>query len=179
MDFLRPVKYLCWFLAAALMVASCKKEKGTRWDTELLLPIATTSLSLQNIVKDSVLTTNADQSLTLNLNSTLYSLNLADQLINIPDTSIGQKFTLDSLNLPNQLIFYRASLGTLALNMKASADPSAQFLGSFLLGQNGNTVPIPDKTEIRFLFRLSAGFHRVVSSLMLLPFSIVRCFFQD
>lgn len=126
-----------------LTVTSCKKERKTSWDTELLVPIATTNLSLQNLVKDSTIKTNPDNSLTLAYTSTLYDFNLAEQVINIPDTSIGQKFNLTDLNLPNQRITFRTSLGTLAQNMLLSPDFSTQFLGQYLIAQNGNMVAIP------------------------------------
>ena len=83
-------------LCISVCINSCKKDKQTQWDTEMLIPIATTNLSLQNLVKDtSVVKTNPDNSLTLALNKTLYELNLANLVVNIPDTSIGQKFGLD------------------------------------------------------------------------------------
>src|SRR5206468_3921159 len=97
--------------------ASCKKEAKTNWDTEMLVPIATTNLSLQNLVKDSSIKTNSDNSLTLAFNSSLYQLSLADKIIKIPDTAISQKFTLNELSLPNQSIRFINSLGNLAQNM--------------------------------------------------------------
>ncbi|MFN8323013.1 MAG: hypothetical protein U0T74_10180 [Chitinophagales bacterium] len=132
-------------LAVAILsvMYSCKKDARTSWNTELLVPIATSTLSLQNLVKDSSLVTNPDNSLTLAYKSSLYSFNLADQLVNIPDTSIGQKFTLDSLKLPNQVVRFRTSLGFLATSMLSNADPTTQLLGQFILGQNGSSIPMP------------------------------------
>lgn len=120
-----------------LLFSSCKKEKKTQWDTEMLVPIANANLSLQNIVKDSSIRVNSDNSLTLAYTSDLYKFSLADQLINIPDTSIGQKFNLTELKLPNQSIKFQTSLGTLAHAMQASPDFLAQFLGNFILNNQG------------------------------------------
>ena len=130
-------------LCVSLIISSCKKEAKTNWDTEILVPIANTNLSLQNLVKDSTLKTNADNSLTLSFNKTLYSFNLADQVVHIPDTSIGQKFTLDSLLLPNQTIPFNISLGLLAQNMLLSPSSSIQVLGQILIQQNGNMLALP------------------------------------
>lgn len=130
-------------LALAFSLGSCKKDRKTSWDTELLVPIVTTNLSLQNLVKDSIIKTNPDNSLTLAYTSTMYDFNLAEQVVNIPDTSIGQKFNLTDLNLPNQSIVYRTSLGGLAQNMMLSPDFATQFLGQYLIAQNGNMVAIP------------------------------------
>ncbi len=129
------------FLAFAIFASSCRKEQRTTWDTELLVPIATTSLTLQNLAKDSVVKTNADNSLTLAFTQSLYRLSLAEAIIEIPDTSIGQKYNLTDIALPYQEVFFRSSLGALAINMLSS--PSTQFLGQFLLGQNGNYIPVP------------------------------------
>ncbi len=135
--------FLSVFVFLCLIVTSCKKEKQTSWDTEILAPIATTNLSLKNLVKDSSLITNSDNSLTLSFNKPLYSFNLAEQVVNIPDTSIGQKFTLDSLLLPNIFIVYNLSLGLLAGNMSQSPNSAIQALGNLLINQNGNMMAIP------------------------------------
>ena len=132
---------VCFFIVVSVL-SSCKKDAKTNWDTELLIPIATTNLSLRNLVKDTgILKTNPDNSMKLVYNSQLYNFNLADQIIHIPDTSIGQKFNLTELRLPNQNINVRASLGTLAQN--ALLTPSTQALGQFLITFNGNQLPIP------------------------------------
>lgn len=129
-------------LTCMLALFSCKKEKKTQWDTDMLVPIANASLSLQNLVKDSSIKVNSDNSLTLAYSSNLYNFNLANQIINIPDTSIGQKFNLTELNLPNQSMRFTTSLGTLAHAMKASPDFGAQFLGNFLLNNHGSNQTI-------------------------------------
>lgn len=131
-------------LTGCLFMSSCKKDARTTWDTEMLVPIATTNLSLQNIVKDtSIIKTDTANALILSLNQSLYSFSLADQVVNIPDTSIGQKFTLDSLLLPNIFIEYNLSMGLLAQNMLLSSNTSVQVLGNLLIQQNGNMMAIP------------------------------------
>lgn len=124
-----------------LTIAACKKDARTNWDTEMLVPIATSNLTLQNLVKDSGVVTNPDQSLTLAYKSTLFQFNLADRFIRIPDTSIGQRFTLDSLRLPNQNIVFNFSLGYMANAMLQN--PGTAIYGQFLIGNNGNTTAIP------------------------------------
>ncbi len=143
-----PLKHqllkLCFAtIFSILLMTGCKKEAKTSWDTELLVPIATSTLSLGDIVKDSALVKNPDNSYTLAYKTSLYSFNLADQIVKIPDTSIGQKFTLDSLQLPNQSVKFLTSLGFLATNMLTSPDPGTVFLGQFILAQNGNNSVIP------------------------------------
>ena len=49
---------VCFFIVASV-ISSCKKDAKTNWDTELLIPIATTNLTLRNLVKDTgILKTN-------------------------------------------------------------------------------------------------------------------------
>ena len=139
MKYTNIFKYICF--ASVILIASCKKDARTTWNTELLIPIATTSLSLQNLVKDSSITVNPDNSLTLAYKSSLYQFSLADHLINIPDTSIGQKFTLDSLRLPNQSVRFNISLGYLANSMLLQ--PSTAFLGQYIIANQGNMSAIP------------------------------------
>jgi hypothetical protein len=167
MRMFRFVAFLIVMAAVIALLPSCKKDKKTNWGTELLVPIATSKLTLQNLVKDSSITAQSDGSLILAYNSTLYEFNLADQIINIPDTSIGQKFTLTDLLLPNQGYVYRVSLGTLAQNMLNSPDGTTQFLGQFLIAQNGNSIPIPPLSGFapgRYDFDASAFFDSAVLS---------------
>jgi hypothetical protein len=128
----------CWGLS------NCKKEKSSNWDTELLVPIATGSLSIENIVKDtSFIKKNKDNSLVLTYNKQIYEFSLAKQIINIPDTFIGTTFRLDSLRLPNQLIFYRTSLGQMGHQLKSSPDPTAQAFGNFIINSHQQYRVIP------------------------------------
>ncbi|MBP6731598.1 MAG: hypothetical protein KA149_06035 [Chitinophagales bacterium] len=134
----------CTAILLCLVATSCKKDARTQWDTEMLVPIATTNLSLSNLVKDTTLKTNPnDNSLTLSFNKALYSFSLAEQVVNIPDTSIGQRFTLDSLLLPNQTIPFNLSMGLLAQNMLLSPNGTIQLLGQILIQNNGGNMVIP------------------------------------
>lgn len=141
-------KALCILLVAGIvLIASCRKGQSG-WSTDLLVPIASSTLSLQNIVKDTSLKVNADNSLTLAYQSSLYQFNLADQIIKIPDTAIGQKFTLDSLVLPSPHINYGISLGTLAINLLASSNAQDRFFGNFLIANNQSSTIVPPVSGI-------------------------------
>ena len=78
-------------------LTSCKKDGNkTFWDTDLLTPIATADLTLQNIVGDTMFSSDANGALSLVYRKTLYSFDFSDYLLELPDTGIGGKFTLDS-----------------------------------------------------------------------------------
>ena len=126
------------------LIPSCKKEDSSSWDTEMLVPLVSTSLSVKDIVKDtSLIREESDQSLVLTYRNTIYELNLADSIISVPDTFIGTRYTLDSLRLPATSINYRLSLGEMAKNLLTSPDPVYQFFGNFILTQNGTSTFIP------------------------------------
>ncbi|HLP52350.1 MAG TPA: hypothetical protein VK154_15785, partial [Chitinophagales bacterium] len=135
-------KLKCLILAFILItIAACKKDAKTNWDTEMLVPIATSNLSLQNLITDTGIITNSDQSLTLAFKSTLFQLSLADKLIRIPDTAIGQRFTLDSFRLPNQSVRFPVTLGYLANAMLQT--PNTAIFGQYLIDNQGFDAVIP------------------------------------
>ncbi|MBL7778938.1 MAG: hypothetical protein JNK66_11670 [Chitinophagales bacterium] len=147
-----------------LVLVACKKDQPTRWDTEMLIPIATTSLNLANIAGDSSVTQRPDSSLVLAFNTNLYEFSLADQIIKIPDTSIGQGFNLSNLALPNQGFVYTITLGEIADNMIANGG-STQFIGNLIKGQAGNSIPIPAIANFpfsSFLFDATAFFDSAI-----------------
>ncbi|MFI4963495.1 MAG: hypothetical protein ACHP6H_06530, partial [Legionellales bacterium] len=95
-----------------LVLSSCRRDSNTNWNTDILAPLATTTLTINNLVKDSVLRTNPDSSVSIVFSSNVYSINLADQYIHIPDTSIGQTYLVDSLVFPHNTLNYSVTLGT-------------------------------------------------------------------
>ncbi len=137
------MKYIVCLLMVFALLSSCKKQEDkTSWSIDALAPLATTSLSLTNLVKDSTIKTNADNSLTLDYRTTVYELSLADQFVKIPDTSITQKYTVDSITLPQNGLEYKVSLGSLAQTLSVSSDPLQMAYGNFILSKNGQSVTI-------------------------------------
>lgn len=88
------------FILITVSLVSCRKE-GTSWDTDWIAPIVNDSLLVSDLVNDSTLEVNADNSIQVILNRDLIDLNLSD-LVEIPDTNIIQDFTiaLPSISLP-------------------------------------------------------------------------------
>lgn len=132
-----------FILLGIVFLVGCKKDEKTEWDTELLTPIGRTTLSIENLIKDSLAKANGDNTVNLTYRSTIYELSLADQFIKIPDTSIQQNISVSSLALSQTSIDIKNSLGSLAQNLQASSDPSQQFLGGFLISNNNKNVAIP------------------------------------
>ncbi|HRP38196.1 MAG: hypothetical protein KF706_06725 [Chitinophagales bacterium] len=132
------------FIFLLVLIQACKKDSRSNWDTELLTPIASASLSIENIVKDTNLVKKqSDNSLLLSYNKEIYDFGLAKQIINMPDTFIGTVFRLDSLRIANQWIVYKTTLGQMGNMMKASPDPSTQAIGNFIINSHQQMRVIP------------------------------------
>lgn len=85
-------KYI-FFVFCVLIAASCKKEnQRPQWDIGVLGPMVKGSLTINNLVNDTLLKTNTDRSLSLVYERSLYSLNI-DSLVTIPDTNIVNSFS--------------------------------------------------------------------------------------
>lgn len=81
------------FLLILVFVVSCRRE-DLSWDLDLTAPIAHTSLSLDNILADSITSIGADGSIRVSYHTQIPGIN-TDTLFNIPDTTI-----LSSYHLP-------------------------------------------------------------------------------
>lgn len=161
-------------LLLLLMLSSCRRDSNTNWNTDILAPLATTTLSISNLVRDSVLHTNPDSSVSIVFSNNVYTLNLADQFIHIPDTSIGQKFTVDSLVLPNIHVSYQVSLGTMAKNL---INTGQGFLGNFIINNNGTQDSFPAISNLPvapFVFNVGSYFQSATLSHDSLLFSITN-----
>ena len=148
MKFIKTSCAACLLVLLIFAVGSCRKNQNGGWTTQLLVPIATTNLSLQNLVSDSSIKMNKDSSLTLAYQSTLYQFTLADKIVQIPDTAIGQKFNVDSLTLPNIRLNFITSLGSMAHQIGG-------VIGQYIISLDStvNTVPgftIPNAFQYSF-----------------------------
>ena len=120
-------------LLLTIILFSCRREnKMPQWDTEVLTPLLKTSLSIENIIADSLLVTNNDSSLKLVYENQLYSIPL-DSILVLPDTSVTTSIKLDSIKLPNKTLSFPISLGEIA-----------PWLGPF----NGQTLSVPANNNL-------------------------------
>jgi len=87
-------------LCLIVLFNSCKKKfDNTSWDVNVLSPLIKTTLSISNLIEDSLVQTNTDNSLSIVYESTLFELSL-DTLVQIPDTTITDTFFLLPLAFP-------------------------------------------------------------------------------
>ena len=117
-----------------------KNLENPRWESNALTPLVTTRLTMQNVVGDTTLKTEADNSLTYVHKQTLLNVPLADYLA-IPDTELVTYARLDSLKLASQTITYKYTLGRFARDLIATGVPSNIFLGTAILNFHDSTIP--------------------------------------
>ncbi len=103
---MRKITFL--FILLGLFFFSCKKKLNIpSWDVGILGPVANTSLDISNLLADSLLQVNEDNSLTFVYSNSVFSLTL-DSVVQIPDTLILYDFPwiygTTTLN-PNQNLF--------------------------------------------------------------------------
>lgn len=115
----------CLLMAfSAILHCGCRKESDKpTWDIDLLAPIARTTLTLRNLVADSLIQAAPDGSVTLVYQGTLFNLGV-DSLLPSPDTSFIYRYALPipgpitlppGVNFFNQTDVQRFDLGDLAL----------------------------------------------------------------
>lgn len=121
-------KYFGALLAVIIALSSCRRDEDySSWDTGLLTPIASTSLTIKDLLKDSSVQQNADSSLQLVFEQDLYTAQGKDFFI-VPDTELKLTLTLDRLQLSDRTLTQSITLGQIY--------PAATLL-------NGQTLNVP------------------------------------
>jgi hypothetical protein len=100
---------------------SCKRNKDNKpsWEIDVAAPILNSELSINEILASDFVTVNTDNSISLVYNNNLYALNVADQIISIPDTTFTNPFNINSVGLPLKSVINYTTLGRLAPNLPA------------------------------------------------------------
>lgn len=98
---MRKLLLYCLLPTAYCLLPSCKQDAGNaEWDIDVLAPVLTTTLTLQDLVDDSLMVVNPDSSLKLVYINDFSNL-LIDTLLSIPDTTIVNQLSIPlSTNLP-------------------------------------------------------------------------------
>lgn len=81
------------FVLSLVLLSGCRKdEDGTSWDVDALAPMVYTSLSIEDLIPDSLVTYDENELVFLSFTDTVINLEL-DTLIQLPDTSITESFS--------------------------------------------------------------------------------------
>ncbi|MEO8733771.1 MAG: hypothetical protein ABI373_05535, partial [Flavobacteriales bacterium] len=90
----RTFRPLLLILAAVLLVQACQKEpEPPRWDLNVTAPLVKTSLTINDLLPDSILSTDADGNVSIVFTSELFTLSL-DTILNAPDTSFQYAYAV-------------------------------------------------------------------------------------
>ena len=72
---------------------SCRKDfEKPNWDVDLLAPLIKTTLTLNDLLPDSIIQTNPDTSLKLVYQTDLFDVDM-DSIFKIPDTTVTDVYT--------------------------------------------------------------------------------------
>jgi hypothetical protein len=134
-----------YILISLLLVflSSCRKSFDTAWDTDLLSPILHGELTIEDLVPDSIRQINADQSVDLIYQNTIFDLKITD-LVEVPDTTVSVTVSLDSLTISDKVITETISLGEIATSLAESGD----LLGTLIILANGSELEITELTGL-------------------------------
>lgn len=79
--------------------SACRKGNDLpSWDVDLIAPVVYAELGIGNLLPDSLLQVNADSSVTLVFDNTVYELSI-DSLVDIPDTTINFTYTTPPISV--------------------------------------------------------------------------------
>ena len=83
------VVYCLLFTVYCLLFFACRKEsKSPSWDVDVLAPLVKSTLTINNIIPDSLLQQNPDNSLDIVYQTSLYSFSI----VSIPDTTVSNNY---------------------------------------------------------------------------------------
>ena len=104
------------FFTVILLIACRKDFERPNWDVDVLAPMIKTSLTLDHLLPDSVLQTNADTSLKLVYQRNILDMDV-DSLFQIPDTTMTETFSLALPSVFNPGDFFYSTAREFNLNV--------------------------------------------------------------
>ncbi len=123
-------KYIILLLTALLFNACIRKVENPSWKSNVLVPVANTKLDLNNFLKDTLISTNQDSSLSLVTSIPFEGISF-DTLIKFDTITFDQSYNLQTLKINGNKIRQRFTLGQLLAN-----NP----LGGLITNSHGTTI---------------------------------------
>tara|TARA_R110002096_G_scaffold21043_8_gene68791 strand:- start:15214 stop:17286 length:2073 start_codon:yes stop_codon:yes gene_type:complete len=134
------MKFKFFLLCFSLWFISCKPDpKTANWDVGVLSPVLNSRIDIQDIIEDSLLSTNSDNQLSLIYRNRIAQLNF-NRINEGFNKSFENTVKLQSIDLGTRVVNNSLSLGRLA--------GSAGIAGAIIIINNGNTSAIPAFTGI-------------------------------
>jgi hypothetical protein len=125
-------------LVLLFLVVSCQKKDLQNWNTQLLSPVVNSTLTLNNLIADSLIQKNADSSISLVYRYVFQNISL-DTILVIPDTTMVKSFTLQTIKLGTRKLTRDVTLGEVARQAGA--------IGQLILMNQNKLLPIPAITN--------------------------------
>jgi len=89
----RFLKKIGFFLPLLVLLWFCRKPTVASWDVDVVLPVVNSQLNIKNFLGDSIFKADNTGLLNLSVTRTISAIKL-DSLIDLPDTTIIQSFTV-------------------------------------------------------------------------------------
>ncbi|HSZ24623.1 MAG TPA: hypothetical protein VK766_02840 [Cytophagaceae bacterium] len=142
-------KHSLIILVALIVLFSCKKHSDNPlWNIQALAPLVQTSLTLNNIIKDtSSIKKASDNSLSIVMRESVANIN-ENSLVTLNVTPYTKKVKLSTLVLADQTVKEQITLGQLARALVATGTFTNVFAGNFILGNQNQTVTVPPISNI-------------------------------
>ena len=83
------------FILISILLISCSKAPAS-WDTQISMPLVKTNLRLNNLIADSIIQINDDQSVGIHLKRNILTFRV-DSLVEIPADTVERKFSIAPL----------------------------------------------------------------------------------
>jgi hypothetical protein len=131
---IRKLHQLAQVSTFALLFFSCQKKDLQNWNTHLLTPVVNSTLTLNNLIADSLIQKNSDSSISLVYRYVFQNISL-DTILVIPDTTMVKSFTLQTIKLGTRKLTRDVTLGEVA----RQAGP----VGLVILQNQKKMIPIP------------------------------------
>ncbi len=141
--FLNNRNHIVSLLLLVLILSSCRREfERPTLENEILTPILTTKLTINEIVPDSLRNTANDGFVSLVYRNSLYSAALSS-FQELETREFNQTAKLQSLALSPRSAIRSISLGQVA-------EAEGGVIGQLIINSNGNTSPIPPLANLSY-----------------------------
>lgn len=136
---LLTVKRIFIFILASVILFSCRKDSmKPEWDADFLTPLVSTRITLNQLIPDSLIETDANGNCYFVYESVLGNIYL-DSLLKIPDTTISYTASLNNLNINDIIFDYSVSLGDIAREDSTQNGASSNLYNTIMTAHNLGT----------------------------------------
>ncbi len=144
-------------LVALVLFTFCKRDfSKPNWEVGLMAPVFKTSLSLADLIPDSVSEVNNDSLISLVYQKEIYQLGM-DSFLNMPDTGFKYNAYLDSIKLGTINFEEEITLGEILAESGVNLPDSSYFLIPAFTGISSDSIVI-DASEYFQTMSLSEGY---------------------